>query len=416
MATESQPATEIEEGNLKAASRTSNIKGLFSNGRTRMFIVLVGIVLILMVAFGYHSATSKSDSKIATASISTPPTINSIPGSSDSKDYNKKVTDQNLVLANQANQQGKTFLPTLTNNSSLTNKDPLNLDQPSIPASPNQPIPAQPSSNQMPQESPQNQQQIQDEKQAQQTAQKNVDEQIQYYMGYWKNGTDLGSQEFVYNGQKLKESAPSTSQNASTSSATNKGSNLINSATSGPVLIRAGTIVPAILLTPLNSDSPGPVLAQITSGPFSGARLIGSFSRVNDHIIVAFSRLSMTSEPKTFTINAYAVNQNLQTGLATDVNHHYLSNYGLLAASALIQGYGQAVSTSNATVTTGPFGSTTSYGSPSNKQIVGMALGQVGTEVGSQLAASAIKPTTVKVEGSPLSSGVPIGVLFMSDF
>src|SRR5690606_12018046 len=50
------------------------------------------------------------------------------------------------------------------------------------------------------------------------------------------------------------------------------------------IIIPAGTIEYAQLVTEANTDAPGPVMAQIASGPLAGARLIGSFQSTDNYL------------------------------------------------------------------------------------------------------------------------------------
>ncbi|MBI3418534.1 MAG: hypothetical protein HY053_00160, partial [Proteobacteria bacterium] len=45
----------------------------------------------------------------------------------------------------------------------------------------------------------------------------------------------------------------------------------------GRMIVAAGTIAYAQLLVEANSDIPGPILAEVMSGPFAGARVVGQF-------------------------------------------------------------------------------------------------------------------------------------------
>ena len=80
------------------------------------------------------------------------------------------------------------------------------------------------------------------------------------------------------------------------------------SATPGKVIIKAGTIQFAVLDTALNSDQPGtPVLAKIVSGKYRGSRLMGSFVREKDKLVVRFSRMNIPNRATTLAINAFAI-------------------------------------------------------------------------------------------------------------
>ena len=101
------------------------------------------------------------------------------------------------------------------------------------------------------------------------------------------------------------------------------------------VLLPAGEIEYAQLLIEANTDAPGPVLAQIMSGPLKGSRIIGSFSEQRDFLTLTFSTLVMGDE--TLSINAIALDPaTTLPGVATEVDRRYLSRIALPAAAAFI--------------------------------------------------------------------------------
>ena len=107
-----------------------------------------------------------------------------------------------------------------------------------------------------------------------------------------------------------------------------------------------------------------------------------------------------------------------QQALATSVNHHYLLKYGLLAAAEFVSGYGQAVAQQGTTTVVSPLGgATVTNPGLSNSQIAKAALGQVGSHIGSEIQSesSQMRPT-IKVQGAHGEGGIPIGLLFTSDF
>jgi intracellular multiplication protein IcmE len=187
----------------------------------------------------------------------------------------------------------------------------------------------------------------------------------------------------------------------------------------GPVIIKAGSILFAVLDTALDSDQPGtPVMATIVTGPYKGTRLLGAFQAEQNALVVQFSNMSMPTMNKTIGINAYALDQNTaNNAIATSVDHHYLLRYGMLFASAFMQGFGNAYQNYNYTCPPGTANCTliNSNGTPNTQATTKTAayqgLGQVGTTL-SQVAAQQFNtPTTIKVD----QGTGRIGVLFMND-
>lgn len=176
--------------------------------------------------------------------------------------------------------------------------------------------------------------------------------------------------------------------------------------------VKAGTIMQAVLLTSVNSDEPGPVLAEIVQGKFKGARIMGTLSNQGQKVLLSFNTLSMPKLSESVPINTVAIDENTaRTALSSDTNNHYWLRYGTLFASAFLQGYGQSfLDYGNAyagAVVINPTNKSIDL-SPRDRVFVG--LGQVGQQYSSVLRNVFNTPPTVKV-----FSGTPMGILFLSD-
>lgn len=176
-------------------------------------------------------------------------------------------------------------------------------------------------------------------------------------------------------------------------------------------IVKAGSVMFGVLITAVNSDEPGPILATIVEGKFRGGRILGSLTNQGDKVMLTFNTLSLPGVPNSTAINAVAIDEcTARTSLSSYTNYHYLMRYGTLFASAFIQGYGQAFQTSGQTViSTGLATATTTPNlSPRGKFFV--ALGNVGTRYSSVLGNIFNTPPTVHVY-----SGTALGILFLSD-
>ena len=120
------------------------------------------------------------------------------------------------------------------------------------------------------------------------------------------------------------------------------------------------------------------------------------------------------SEPA--TINAVAISpDNARSAMATSVNHHYLSRYSSLFASAFLAGYGDTFAQAGQIVVPGTQDSKgnpviINTGSLSPVQRVFAGLGKVGQQTSSAAEQYFDTPPTVKV-----SSGVGLGILFLGN-
>jgi intracellular multiplication protein IcmE len=179
--------------------------------------------------------------------------------------------------------------------------------------------------------------------------------------------------------------------------------------------VKAGTIMYAVLLTAVNSDEPGPVLAEIVQGKFKGARLMGTLSNQGQKVLLAFNTLTLPKLSESIAINTVAIDENTaRTALSSDTDNHYFLRYGTLFASAFIQGYGESFinSAPNYNISLFPPAPDNQPQknnlSPRDRVFVG--LGKVGQQYSSVLRGVFNTPPTVKV-----FSGTPMGILFLSD-
>ena len=183
------------------------------------------------------------------------------------------------------------------------------------------------------------------------------------------------------------------------------------SSTNSIPTVKAGTIMYAVLMTSLNSDEQGPVLATIVDGKFKGGRLIGTFNNQKERVLLSFNILTLPNVPRSISINTVAIDPGTaRTAFSTYTDNHYLLRYGTLLASSFLQGYGQAYQSSGQSViglgqqiyTVNP------DLKPKGKFFV--ALGNVGSRVSSAVGDIFNTPPTIYV-----SSGTAMGILFMSD-
>lgn len=183
-----------------------------------------------------------------------------------------------------------------------------------------------------------------------------------------------------------------------------------NGTKTGPI-IKAGTVMFAVLETSINSDEKSPIMARIVEGPLKGGVLLGQFSRVSKRLLLSFTRVSIPTYQKSISLNAVAIDPDTaRTAISGQVNNHYLLRYGTLFASSFVQGLSSAIQQSGST-TNCFFGfcqTTNSSLSLEDQLLVG--LGTVGQQWSSVMASVFNTPPTIKVP-----AGVGLGILVMSD-
>lgn len=173
--------------------------------------------------------------------------------------------------------------------------------------------------------------------------------------------------------------------------------------------IPPGTIWFGVLINGLDSDHPGPVLAQLVEGPYRGDKMVGHFTRDKSRLAIQFDELTL-KDGTPVTIQAFAVkpDKSLSNGLATSVNHHYLYRYGMLLGSGFLQGFGGAAVMNGANVTMTPYGSPMEMFSGQNTMANAMyGIGTAAQAMQSVAQNAFNTPPTVKV-----APNTPVGVFF----
>lgn len=117
------------------------------------------------------------------------------------------------------------------------------------------------------------------------------------------------------------------------------------------ILVPAGDINYAQLLTEANSDVPGPVLAQLVSGPLSGARLLGEFSLEDEYLVLSFNSIIIDGVNQPISAVAMDPSTTL-AGVASDVDHRYWQRVFLPAAAKFLEGVGSAIAQDSETTVT----------------------------------------------------------------
>jgi Bacterial conjugation TrbI-like protein len=185
-------------------------------------------------------------------------------------------------------------------------------------------------------------------------------------------------------------------------------------------IIKAGTILFAVLETSVNSDEPGPILARIVQKPLLNASLLGSIQPANSQyaegLVLNFATISIPDRIRSYSISAVAVDpNNSRVSIATDVDHHYLLRWGTIFAASFLQGYSKAISQSGTTIDTTISGATTNTvtkQSPLNgKQQFYQGLADVASTWGKGVSSFSNRPNTITID-----TGTSLGILLTSDF
>ena len=118
-----------------------------------------------------------------------------------------------------------------------------------------------------------------------------------------------------------------------------------------PYTVMAGSVLPAVLISGINSDLPGPILAQVSQNVLDsatgrsvlipkGSRLIGAYQNASSYgqqrVQIAWQRLIF---PNTSSMNLPQMpgaDQSGYAGFSNQIDHHYLATFGTAAVMSLI--------------------------------------------------------------------------------
>jgi intracellular multiplication protein IcmE len=176
------------------------------------------------------------------------------------------------------------------------------------------------------------------------------------------------------------------------------------------ILIPAGRGVYAHPILAVNSDATSPVVLQADSGPIAGDRMIGTFAKQADRLVIHIN--TVIHQGQNIGVDGVVVApETMEAGVASDVDQHYLTRFLLPAAAAFVQGLGQAIATtSNTAAVLSPFGGA-AYSTHLNlNQQLGVAAGAAAGQIGAVLNQAAPKSATVS-----LDANVALGVMFLSN-
>jgi intracellular multiplication protein IcmE len=180
-----------------------------------------------------------------------------------------------------------------------------------------------------------------------------------------------------------------------------------HAADAAEILVPAGRGVYAHPILAVNSDASSPVVLQADSGPIAGDRMIGTFAKQADRLVIRINTVIHQGQ----SIGTDGVVVALEAGVASDVDQHYLARFILPAAAAFVQGLGQAIATtSNTAAVLSPFGGAAYTTHLNLNQQLGVAAGAAAGQIGAVLNQAAPKSPTVSLEAN-----VAVGVMFLSN-
>lgn len=378
--------------NLKNAWRT---KPLF---KLIVIMVVAGAVVAVISNFLGGGKDSTTISKV----VAPPSMGGEAPGGKESPYRMKELNEANKTGEQKALQSGTSFIPTPHGEESNVDegKDPLK----ELRAETDhlrQMLEDQKRQAQLQQAAPKPQAQQQQPEKFDNSLASAMQSQMQKLMGDWKpKGIRV-----VATQPKDKNSADAAQATAAANAAAASAANI---PTEFKTVVPAGTVNYGQLLTEANSDVPGPILAQIVSGPLAGARAVGSFKVINDYLVLHFDLANLKN--KDYAIEALALDPDTTLGgMATEVDERYFTRVVLPAAAAFMQGLGQELGQSNSTVTSTGTTTIVTQGSQGFRQGMYDGFGAAATTAGQFFRDQANKTQPLV----RVAAGTPIGFFFV---
>lgn len=433
----------------KSDEMRKNFRAVFGSGVGKVALTAAAAVVITTAALGYRGLTSKPTEVAAPSVVDMPnapqPTVEV---GAVSKQEAERRAQRAAVEAQEAAAQGQTYqpgfdtnivsnaapVPTGTTQFNVPNAPPSPQGGPAVPITvpTGQATSANPpttnttpvGASQQTQANQQAQQRLEQElKQATAerdkhvgTVKEQVIKQAQALFGGETGQGGLNAQgaysTVSYYPVKRGELAPAASNNnRQTQDAVRTAPETLGDPNS-KLLIKTGNMMYATLDSEVNTDDGGDVIATVRGGKWDGSKIIGRVEQGPNNIRLKFSTMAPQDNRPTMRINAVALREeDAKQGVADDIDHHTLERYTALAAASLLSGYGRAYSYPVGTTVVTPGGSvTTTTQEPSNRQVIGMAVGEMGQSVAQEVRRGFNRPTTYS---TPAQKG--FGLFFMQD-
>lgn len=174
-------------------------------------------------------------------------------------------------------------------------------------------------------------------------------------------------------------------------------------------LIRAGEVVLASTIITNDSDTPGPVVAEIRKGPLKGARLLGGLkaNQGNTHLIVRFNT-AVLADGIQIPVSAYAVDARQKSlAVRSDLDRRLFARYAPRVAAAFVSGVGDALADPGTSLI--DLGGVTGVTrpAPTIEQGLYKGLAEVGNDLAGEFVQSAPRGPLISLRSRQI-----IGVLF----
>jgi intracellular multiplication protein IcmE len=181
-------------------------------------------------------------------------------------------------------------------------------------------------------------------------------------------------------------------------------------AAASKTLISAGVVGAARMDTGVNTDIAGQFVATLVTGPYAGAKLIGTSTRVGEAASLQFTTMSLVGQGISMPISAVALDaETLEAGNATDVDRKLFVKYGVKPLVSGIAAVGQALLQAGTTVAVDGQTIVTTKPQITRTQAEQIVAGNAAQQLNTDTSALNTTPT-VRV-----APGTVVGVMFIKD-
>lgn len=181
----------------------------------------------------------------------------------------------------------------------------------------------------------------------------------------------------------------------------------------GRLIVAAGMVYYGQMLMEANSDIPGPIMAQILTGPLAGGRAIGSFETYRSHLAIRFKTVAIRN--REFTVDILALDPNTTLGgVVTEVDPRYFTRVLMPAAAAFVRAYGETLSEPASTTTVSGSGSSSITTNDQQKNDSRDALYKGLSEAADRVGNFVDEEASATKRLVRVAVGTPIGLFFVS--
>jgi hypothetical protein len=326
--------------------------------------------------------------------------VTSLAGDSGSTPYyNELVRQNNTQKEEEVRGTNKSFMPTMTSDSTQTVKG---IDNTVLDSEPENETTTYESIAPASRASQQNEEDVL-------VVSPTVMAAMEAYLGQWRAGTPVSTVIYDNPDPSLSDGGEGVlaSQTVTGSDLDFGVDPLDNPLTVGGVLYGGNVLN-------VNSDQPStPVVAEVLSGKHQGGKFIGGFALENDRLVLRYSKF-IDKQGNEYPVVAYAIDYNIKSAaVRTHIDNHTLLRWGSLVAAGFIDGVKTFAETSiqnneQTTITSNGTVIESNEGISSGEQIA-LSLGSVGDRVADRLEDNFDRLPTVT-----FAPGQTIGILIVS--